>query len=156
MRTGRPIAPLSLVSEERETLERWARRPKSAQALAQRSRIVLECAAGNSAIALAHKLKLTHQTVGKWRQRFVQRRLDGLLDEPRRPERRAKSVTPGLSGWCGSPWRALPSLRLTLEHARHGQAQWSDYLRHGTINPFAALEAKAGTTGSRFSHYTTT
>ena len=48
MRRGRPIAPLSLKVEERETLERWARRPKSAQALAQRSRMVLECAAGNS------------------------------------------------------------------------------------------------------------
>ena len=48
MRRGRPIAPLSLRVERRETLERWARRPKSAQALAQRSRMVLECAAGNS------------------------------------------------------------------------------------------------------------
>ena len=83
MRTGRPIAPLSLGVEERETLERWARRPKSAQALAQRSRMVLECAAGNPNTAVAHKLGVTHQTVGKWRQRFVERRLDGLLDEPR-------------------------------------------------------------------------
>src|ERR1700737_4222437 len=83
MRTGRPIAPLSLTVEERETLERWARRPKSAQALAQRSRIVLECAAGQPNTAVAPQLGLTHQTVGKWRQRFVERRLDGLLDEPR-------------------------------------------------------------------------
>ena len=45
MRRGRPIAPLSLAVEERETLEGWARRPKTAQALAQRSRIVLECPA---------------------------------------------------------------------------------------------------------------
>ena len=44
MRTGRPIAPLSLGVEERATLEGWARRPKSARALAQRARIVLECA----------------------------------------------------------------------------------------------------------------
>ncbi len=44
MRTGRPIAPLSLAAEERERLEERARRPKTAQALAQRSRIVLECA----------------------------------------------------------------------------------------------------------------
>jgi hypothetical protein len=46
MRTGRPIASLSLAVAERATLEGWARRPKSAQALAQRSRIVLECAGG--------------------------------------------------------------------------------------------------------------
>ena len=83
MRTGRPIAPLTLSSEERETLGNWARRPKSAQALAQRSRIVLEAAAGNSNTTVAHKLGLTKQTVGKWRQRFVDQRLDGLLDEPR-------------------------------------------------------------------------
>ena len=83
MRTGRPTTRLSLTVEERETLERWARRPKSAQALAQRSRIVLECAAGKPNTAVARKLGLTHQTVGKWRQRFLERRLDGLLDEPR-------------------------------------------------------------------------
>ena len=83
MRTGRPIAPLTLSSEERETLGNWARRPKSAQALAQRARIVLEAAAGNSNTTVAHKLGLTKQTVGKWRQRFVDQRLDGLLDEPR-------------------------------------------------------------------------
>ncbi len=83
MRTGRPIAPLSLAIEERESLERWARRPNSAQALAQRSRIVLACAGGKSNLAVAKELGLTHQTVGKWRQRFLERRLDGLLDEPR-------------------------------------------------------------------------
>ena len=83
MRTGRPIAPLSLAVEERETLARWARRPKSAQALAQRSRIILECAGGAPNTVVAERLNLTPQTVGKWRQRFLERRLDGLLDEPR-------------------------------------------------------------------------
>jgi transposase-like protein len=68
---------LSLTVEERQTLERWARRPKSAQALAERSRIVLVCAAGQPHSAVAQQLGLTHQTVGKWRQRFVERRLDG-------------------------------------------------------------------------------
>jgi hypothetical protein len=61
MRTGRPIAPLSLTVEERQTLERWARRPKSAQALAKRSRMVLECAAGNPNTTVARKLGVTHQ-----------------------------------------------------------------------------------------------
>ena len=83
MRTGRPIAPLSVTAEERERLEEWARRPKTAQALALRSRIVLECAAGRPNIVVAGKLGITHQTVGKWRQRFLEQRLDGLLDEPR-------------------------------------------------------------------------
>jgi transposase len=83
MRTGRPIAPLVVTGEERERLEQWTRRPKTAQALAQRARIVSQCSAGNSNTVVAHQLGITKQTVGKWRQRFVERRLDGLLDEPR-------------------------------------------------------------------------
>jgi transposase len=83
MRRGRPIAPLSLAVEERASLERWARRPKSAQALAQRARIVLACGSGKPNTVVARQLGVTHQTVGKWRQRFLERRLEGLLDEPR-------------------------------------------------------------------------
>ena len=33
---GRPVTAVVLTDEERDTLQRWARRPKSAQALAQR------------------------------------------------------------------------------------------------------------------------
>jgi len=82
MRMGRPKLLLILTLEERETLERWARRPKSAQALAQRARIVLVCAQGKSNTAVAAELGWGAHTVGKWRARFVAR-LDGLLDEPR-------------------------------------------------------------------------
>jgi len=230
MRTGRPIAPLSLTVEERETLARWVRRPKSAQALAQRSRIVLECAAGQPNTTVAQKLGLTHQTVGKWRQRFVERRLDGVLDEPRpgaprqvgdaqieRVVRLTLESTPaaathwstramarrsGLSQTMISRiWRAFalqphrvegfklskdplfiekvrdivglyldpPDRALVLcvdEKAqiqaldrtqpllpmRPGQAErrTPDYRRHGTINLFAALDAKAGTVIGEF------
>ena len=45
MRTGRPTPRLQLSQEERATLERWVRRPTTAQALAQRARIVLRAAA---------------------------------------------------------------------------------------------------------------
>ncbi len=83
MRTGRPIPPLTLTDAERETLERWARRAKTAQAVAQRARLILGCAAGRTNTVVAHELRLTKQTVGKWRHRFLARRLDGLLDEPR-------------------------------------------------------------------------
>ncbi len=84
MTRGRPIPLLQLSREERETLERWSRRHTTAQALALRCRIVLTCAEGLSNTAVAERLPVTIQTVGKWRQRFVERRLDGLLDE-RRP-----------------------------------------------------------------------
>lgn len=83
MRMGRPKLVLILTPEEQETLERWARRPKSAQALAQRARIVLVCAQGKSNTTVAAELGWGAHTVGKWRARFVARRLDGLLDEPR-------------------------------------------------------------------------
>ena len=83
MRKGRPLPPLDLISEERETLERWVHRRKTAQALAQRARIILACATGKSNLAVAAALRITPQTVGKWRARFATHRLDGLLDEPR-------------------------------------------------------------------------
>ena len=72
-----------LADEEREVLERWARRPKSSQALALRCRIVLAAAAGKSNLEIAAELGCNRLTVGRWRSRFAERRLDGLHDEPR-------------------------------------------------------------------------
>ena len=77
------LEPVVLSDDERETLERWARRPKSAQALALRCRIVLECAKGGHNIEVAERLGIGRDTVGKWRRRFLADRLDGLHDEPR-------------------------------------------------------------------------
>ena len=68
---------------ERATLERWARRRKTSQALALRSRIVLSAASGETNQAVATRLGITGATVGKWRRRFLVQRLDGLTDEPR-------------------------------------------------------------------------
>ena len=82
-RRGTKLAELVLTDEERDTLERWARRPSSAQALALRCRIVLACAEGGSNTEVAERLGLNRSTVTKWRARFVERRLDGLHDEPR-------------------------------------------------------------------------
>src|SRR5439155_178848 len=72
-----------LSDDEREVLERWARRPKSAQALALRCRIVLAAAAGATNQEIAARLGCHPTTVGKWRSRFARHRLDGLHDEPR-------------------------------------------------------------------------
>ena len=80
---GRPKAPLVLSDEERDTLARWARRPKSPQSLALRSRIVLACAAGQTNRVVAAELGCSQATVGKWRARFVAKRLKGLADEHR-------------------------------------------------------------------------
>lgn len=74
---------MTLTTDERETLQRWARRSKSSQALAQRCRIVLGCAAGKSNKEVAAEEGVWPQTVCKWRKRFLDKRLDGLTDEPR-------------------------------------------------------------------------
>ncbi len=83
MRTGRPIPELTLSEEERQTLEQWVRRRSSAQSLALRARIVLDCASGLTNTGVAERRQVSKQMVGKWRGRFVEQRLDGLLDEPR-------------------------------------------------------------------------
>jgi transposase len=83
MRTGRPIAPLSITEDQRSTLESWARRPKTAQALALRAKIILTCSEGKSNCVVAEQTGVRQQTVGKWRSRFVSKGLEGLLDEPR-------------------------------------------------------------------------
>ncbi|MDQ3769252.1 MAG: IS630 family transposase [Actinomycetota bacterium] len=72
-----------LSDEEREQLEAWARRRKSAQALAQRSRIVLAAATGVKNTEIAERLTVTRGMAAKWRTRFAEHRLDGLVDEPR-------------------------------------------------------------------------
>jgi transposase len=69
--------------EEVEKLKMLARRPKTGQAMALRVRIVLACASGLNNSQVAAQLDVTKQTVGKWRERFRQRRLDGLFDDPR-------------------------------------------------------------------------
>lgn len=83
MPRGRPLAPLTLSAADRELLERWIRRQTSANALAMRARIVLASAAGESNDNIATRLRLTPQTVSKWRGRYVRKGVDGLLDEPR-------------------------------------------------------------------------
>jgi transposase len=79
----RPKAALVLSDFERQVLERLTRRRKSSQAMALRARIVLACATGETNQAVAKDLRVTGMTVGKWRRRFVEKRLDRLFDEPR-------------------------------------------------------------------------
>ena len=81
--TGPQLKPLKLNPAERESLQSWARRRKSAQALAQRARAILLAADGLNNTVAAAQLGWARRTVGKWRQRFLDKGLDGLLDEPR-------------------------------------------------------------------------
>ena len=72
-----------MTDAEREQLMLWSRRAKSAQSLALRSKIIVRCADGLDNQTVASELGCSTATVGKWRRRFVENRLDGLLDEKR-------------------------------------------------------------------------
>jgi transposase len=76
-------AAVVLTDDERARLEAWARRPKSAQALAMRARIVLAAADGLGNTAIAARQGVALSTARKWRSRYLALGLDGLADEPR-------------------------------------------------------------------------
>jgi transposase len=166
MRTGRPAEPAVLSAGEKTALEGWTRRRKSAQALALRARIVLACAGGRSNGDVAADLRITKQTAGKWRARFLRKRLDGLLDEPRpgaprrigdaqieavvtrtlesAPTDATHWSTRALAQACGLSH--LTVKRICVLPMRPGQPERRshDYIRCGTTTLFAALDTETG------------
>ena len=83
MRTGRPKRPVTLAPTDKEKLDLLARRPKTAQRVALRAKIVLQAAEGLASQEIARKLGITGATVGKWRERYRVQGMEGLSDEPR-------------------------------------------------------------------------
>ena len=83
MKKGPQLRELKLTVQENNQLVEWTRRHKTSQALALRARIILACAQGENNSEVAKRCRVIRQTVGKWRSRFLDHRLDGLLDEPR-------------------------------------------------------------------------
>lgn len=111
---GFPAPQIELTESDREVLERWSRRRKTSQALAQRARIVLAAAEGTTSAEIARTLSVSRLTVGRWRKRFVEGGIDSLLDEPR----------------SGAP-RSISDdaiervVRMTLEDRPKGATHWS-------------------------------
>lgn len=80
---ARPKIEIELTSDERIELERLTRRVRSNRHLAVRAKLILASASGLSDVAVAAKHRVHNHTVGTWRKRFAERRLEGLYDEPR-------------------------------------------------------------------------
>ena len=111
---GRRLPLLALTAEDRETLESWSRRRKTAQALALRSRIILRASTGLTATAVAAELGICIQTVSKWWRRYATVGPDGLLDEAR----------PGQPRKLGDAEIERVLVR-TLESRPNGATHWS-------------------------------
>ena len=114
MARGRVAVSIDLSAYERGELEDLARRRRTAQGLAGRSRIVLLAAAGHENKKIAAALGASEDTVGKWRRRFATRRLDGLYDEPR----------PGAPRRIGDD-EIAETVRRTLEETPADATHWS-------------------------------
>ena len=110
-------AEVVLSDEDREVLERWARRPKSSQALALRCRIVLAAADGVPSGEIARRLGCSKDTVGKWRGRFARRGFDGLHDEPR-PGKPRSIATCSAATAARIAWSVATACRRSLRAGR--------------------------------------
>lgn len=112
--TGRPKSELILTDGEREELERLSRRARSSPNAAFRAKIVLRCDELKKNTSVAGELRTSNATVGKWRERFVQQRVDGLYDEPR----------PGAPRVIGDD-KIEQVVTRTLESTPRGRTHWS-------------------------------
>jgi transposase len=114
-KTGRPRKQtLVITADERAALDRLAARARSARHLAFRAKIVLRCANGENDVAVAAAMRASRTTVGKWRHRFIEKRLDGLHDEPR----------PGAARKIGDD-QVEAVITKTLESTPRGRTHWS-------------------------------
>ena len=117
MSKGRPVSKISLSQEQFEKLRLIERRPKSAQGIALRAKIVLSCAQDKTNEAVAQELGVCKHTVGKWRRRFAAERMAGLVDAPRSGAPREISDQ-----------KVEEVVTKTLETTPPARTQWSSWL----------------------------
>jgi len=82
--------PLHLSKQERELLQAFARAGSTPQKVVLRIRIVLLSAKGVANHRVARELGTSRPTVLRWRRRFEQAGLQGLLEDAPRPGRKRK------------------------------------------------------------------
>jgi len=162
---SRPAPKIKLSSEEKETLLRWMRSPKSEQRMVERARVILLASNGLSGRAIASRMRTREARISKWLGRFVRDRIAGLEDSERSAEKRRKYTAAteerilkaldqkppsGYSRWNGrllaehlgdvskhQGWIRLPNGRAMTGFAH-------EYKRNGTTTLFAALEVASG------------
>jgi transposase len=122
-RRGRPTVEITVTAEERATLERWCRRRKTAAGVAMRSRIVLLAGEGRSNREIAAEVGCHPNTAATWRRRFAERRLAGLVDEPR----------PGRPRAIGDDKIEEIVLRTLGEDPPNGDTHWSNRTMAGHV-----------------------
>src|SRR5918999_529286 len=171
---GRPRAEVVVTDDERAALVRLMKRVRVNRAVAFRARIVLACI-DDSDTAVARRLRTTKTTVAKWRSQFVERRLEGLYDEPRVGAPRTisdaqveaiivktlETTPPGETHWSTRSMAKATAVFFSVEKKTHLQAlkrahpflpmdfgqperRTHNYVRHGTLDLFAALNVATG------------
>ena len=113
MARGKAVTIILDNSEKRELMA-LTRKHGAPQAIAVRARIVLAAADGLMNKETAEKVGVCKHTVGTWRNRFAERRMDGLCDEPR----------PGAPREIGDEEIAAV-IRKTLQTRPKGATHWS-------------------------------
>lgn len=143
---GPVLAKLTLSDNERDQLERWVRRRKSAQDLALRSRIVLECSTGASNSEVSRRLGISMPTVRKWRSRFIDHRLDGWQRSVSTRLNRSSSTPANATHWS----RASMAEKSGLSKSKVGRI-WKAFglkphLEEGSSSPTTRCLPRRSTT----------
>ena len=86
---------IEVSDEDRETLHKWKKSPRTPQKLVRRADIILAAAEGLNNKAISERGLGSEQTICLWRKRYAERGIEGLQDEPKpgRPRRIGQDKT---------------------------------------------------------------
>jgi len=125
---------IELTAEEEQTLRMWTRAGTCEQRLARRARVVLALSEGLPIREVGESCGLSELSVFKWKRRFLDGRLDGLVDEHR--QGRPTTI---------SAERRLGVLNLATGTPPKGKTSWS-------VRDLAEASGLSSTTVHRILH----